>query len=83
MNPERSQPEWLDLKALQAYACISERTLRDWIRRPTDPLPAVQVGAKILVRRSSFDSWLENHRFKATDVGSIVNEVVASLAGTN
>jgi len=26
--------EWLDLKALQQYACVSERTLRDRIRRP-------------------------------------------------
>jgi hypothetical protein len=25
----RSQPEWLDLKALQEYACVSERTLRE------------------------------------------------------
>lgn len=83
MNLERSQPEWLDLKALQQYACISERTLREWIRRTTNPLPAVRVGAKILARRSTFDSWLENHRLKPVDVGCIVEEMVTSVVGTD
>jgi hypothetical protein len=55
MTEGRSQPEWLDMKALQRYACVSERTLRGWIHRATNPLPAVQVGTKLLVRRSTFD----------------------------
>jgi hypothetical protein len=83
MTNQTSQPEWLDLKALQRYACVSERTLREWIRRPIDPLPAAQVGAKILVRRGTFDHWLENHRLKTIDVGCIVDELVAGVTGTN
>jgi excisionase family DNA binding protein len=73
-------PEWLDLKALQKYACVSERTLREWIHRPIDPLPAVRVGTKILVRRSAFDHWLEGHQLKAVDVGSIVEDIVRGVA---
>jgi excisionase family DNA binding protein len=73
------QPEWLDLKALQQYACVSERTLRDWIHRPIDPLPAARVGTKILVRRSAFDRWLEEHQVKAIDVGCIVEEMIAGV----
>ena len=61
---EQRQPEWLDLKALQEYACLSNRTLREWIHRCVDPLPAVRVGCKILVRRSEFDRWLEAHQVK-------------------
>jgi hypothetical protein len=54
MIPERKQPgnpmpEWLDLKALTGYACVSERTLRKWIHRPENPLPAVRAGTKLLV----------------------------------
>jgi hypothetical protein len=26
---EREQPEWLDLKVLKKYACMSHRTLRE------------------------------------------------------
>jgi excisionase family DNA binding protein len=80
---EHQQPEWLDLRSLQQYACVSERTIREWIRRPEYPLPAVQVGKKILVRRCTFDQWLENHKLKAVDIGCIVDEMVAGLMGTN
>jgi hypothetical protein len=73
--------EWFDLRALQQYACVSERTLREWIHRSVDPLPAVRVGAKILVRRSVFDSWLECHQLKPADVGGIVDEMVAAITG--
>jgi hypothetical protein len=73
--------EWLDLKALQRYACISERTLREWIHRPSDPLPASQVGTKILVRRSIFDLWVESHEVKSIDLGSIVEDIVADVTG--
>lgn len=75
--------EWLDLKALQDYACVSERTLRQWIHRATNPLPAVRVGNKILVRRSAFDAWLESHEVRHLDVGCIVDEMVAGVTGTD
>ena len=77
MSAERHQCEWLDLKALQRYACVSERTLRDWIHRPDNPLPAVRVGTKLLIRRSTLDRWLQAHEVKRVDVGYIVDEMVA------
>jgi excisionase family DNA binding protein len=83
MERTKTHPEWLDLRALQRYACVSERTLREWIHRATNPLPAVQVGTKLLVRRSDFDQWLENHRVQVVDVGCIVDELVAGVMGTN
>jgi excisionase family DNA binding protein len=75
--------EWLDLKALTKYACVSERTLREWIHRSINPLPAACVGNKFLVRRSTFDQWLENHRVKTVDLGCIVDELVAEVTGTD
>ncbi len=80
---ETESREWLDLRALQEYACVSERTLREWIHRPGNPLPAARVGVKILVRRSIFDQWLENHRLKQVDVGCIVDELIAGVTGTD
>jgi len=75
--------EWLDLKALEQYACVSERTLRTWIHRPIDPLPAARVGNKILIRRSSFDGWLETHNVQAIDIEGIVDDLVAEMKGSN
>jgi excisionase family DNA binding protein len=83
IKPSGNEAEWLDLAALTEYACVSERTVRGWIHRLSDPLPAVRVGSKILVRRSTFDGWLENHRLKPVDIGCIVDDMVASLKGTD
>jgi excisionase family DNA binding protein len=74
------QPEWMDLKATQRYSCVSERTLRDWIRDPLNPLPAVQVaGGKILIKRSHFDRWLESHPFQSInsiDIHGVTDEII-------
>jgi len=78
--------EWLDLKEVTKYASVSERTLREWIHRASNPLPAVRVGAKILVRKSTFDTWLESHTLRsieATDVDGIAGEILAELTGQN
>jgi len=71
--------EWLDLRRLREYAAVSERTLRAWVHSPVDPLPAVCVGRKILVRKSDFDRWLEQHKVKPLDLGVIVDEVVEAV----
>jgi hypothetical protein len=76
------QREWLDLKGLVAYAAVSERTLRQWIHRGVDALPASQVDGKILVKVTKFDEWLESHpvaRLEAVNVGAVVDEFMADL----
>ena len=71
--------EWLGLRELTQYGAVSDRTLRAWIRSAIDPLPAVQVGAKILISRRAFDSWLEQHRVKQVDLGRMLDEIVEAV----
>jgi excisionase family DNA binding protein len=72
--------EWLDLRALTKYAAVSERTIREWIHRSNNPLPAVQVGKKLLVRRSAFDEWLTAHKVeRSQSVDLIVNDVMKRI----
>ena len=74
--------EWLDLRALTRYASVSERTLRNWIHAPADPLPAFQVGGKLLVRKSAFDQWVMAHPVAASErVDVIVNDVMRRMGG--
>jgi excisionase family DNA binding protein len=69
--------EWLDLRALTRYAAVSERTIREWIHRSNNPLPAAQVGNKLLISRRAFDAWLAAHRVQPPqDVSTIVNDVM-------
>jgi excisionase family DNA binding protein len=75
--------EWFDLRALTMYAAVSERTLREWLHRSLNPLPAVRVGTKILIRRSTFDAWLEKHPLipaDSIDINETVNEILADMA---
>jgi len=75
------QSEWLDLRRLVRYACVSERTLRMWIRRPNNPLPAKQVGqGKILVKRTEFDRWLQAQPVEsAINLNEIVDDVMKEI----
>lgn len=85
-SQERILPEWMDLKTAQNYVSVSDRTLRDWIRREHDPLPAVQDGGKIFISRSMLDQWMLSHRIlpeSAQEVGTIVDQVMSSLAEVN
>jgi excisionase family DNA binding protein len=75
-------PEWLGLKQVTVYANISERTMRGWIHPPVDPLPAVRIGGKTLVRRSELDTWLGKHRVKpleTVDLDGIVRDVLRGV----
>ena len=76
-------PEWMDLKTTQNYADVSERTLREWIHRVLNPLPAVQVEhGKILINRSKFDQWLNAHPVQSItsiDVNLIADEILNDL----
>ena len=77
----RMTSEWLGLRHLAEYSDTSERTLRGWIHSPIDPLPAVRIGRKILVRRRDFDSWLERHKIQSLESVQIDNMVREVLEG--
>ena len=70
---------FLSLRALASYSGLSVRNLRDRLNDPHHPLPAYQVGGKILVRRSEFDGWILAYRRGAPDVDRIVADVLESL----
>ena len=77
---ETGEREWMDLSALTRYASVSERTLREWIHRPDNPLPAVRVGAKLLISRTKFDRWLESHSVvNSVDIQAMVDDVLNGI----
>lgn len=71
---------FLSLRALASYAGLSVRKLRDLLEDASHPLPAYQVGGKLLVRRSEFDSWMVAYRRRRRpEVDRIVSEVLGDL----
>jgi Helix-turn-helix domain len=74
--------EWLGLRQVSRYASISERTLRSWIHSPVDPLPAVRISGKILVRRCELDAWFGKHRIKPleeVDIDAILKDTLRAV----
>jgi flavin-dependent dehydrogenase len=71
----------MDLKTLERYSSVSNRTLRSWIRAQEDPLPASARGGKILVSRRAFDEWMKEHAIEAgaVDIERTVNDILKSL----
>jgi Helix-turn-helix domain len=84
MPLQNAQPEWLDLKTLCVYACASEKTLRNWIHSPDDPLPASQRGNKIYVRRRDFDLWMQRHALKrGFEINRVVDDIISTVKGNS
>jgi excisionase family DNA binding protein len=74
--------EWMDIRGLTQYASVSPRTIREWIHRTNNPLPAAQVGNKLLISRSAFDVWLTGHTIKPSqEVQTIVDDVMQRILG--
>jgi hypothetical protein len=46
--------------------------VREWIHRSNNPLPAAQVGNKLLVKKSVFDEWLAAHTVESSDIVDII-----------
>ena len=72
------QDGYFDLRGLAAYSTLGVSTLRDYIRM--GKLPAYKVKGKVLIKKSEFEKWMDNHRMdKKKDINGIVDEVVGSL----
>ena len=68
---------YFTLRGLAQYSGIAPRTLRVYVHDPTHPLPAYQLGGRLLFRVSEFDRWIEAHRRRPrVDVDRIVADVL-------
>jgi len=65
MKKNKVQKEYFSISDLSDYTGISERTLRDFIKDPLNPIPFFRVGPAgriILIKRSEFDQWMKSQR---------------------
>ena len=76
---KQNTDNYLDLKALAAYSCLSVHTLRNYISASDDPLPSFCVCKKILVRKSEFDRWMDSHRYNGSKLDDMVDEIFNDL----
>ncbi len=72
---------FIDLRELSRRTGLSRRTLRSWVADPVRPLPAFQVGSKLLFKWEEVTRWFEGHRVAVVDLEGLAADVTAALSG--
>lgn len=74
-------PEYLTVKQLATYSGLAERTIRGFLKQPTNPLPHYRLGHKLLrVSRTDFQSWISRYRIDSDDqLSHVINDIVKSV----
>jgi hypothetical protein len=65
---------WAKIKAAAKYAGMSERTLREWLKKglPHSVLPS----GTILLKFSAIDDFLESYSVKENEIDTLVEDVM-------
>ena len=69
--------KWLKVKAACQYTGVSERTLREWLRRGLRH--ARPLGGAILIRPEWLDEFICQYEVKTQNLEAIANEVLKGL----
>ncbi len=69
---------YLDLKGLSKYSSLSVKTLRNHLGR----IPHYRIGGKLLVKRSEFDRYIEQHK-EVDSLGDMVEEIMGEISTSN
>lgn len=74
-------PEWMDLKTLARYSSVSIKTIHRWMTAESDPLPASKPSGKVLVKRKTFDLWMERQSgVENMNVSDTVDSILKTMA---
>jgi hypothetical protein len=79
---QKIETEYLDLKALSQYSCLSVQTLRGILSQPGGP-SFYRLKGKILVNKGEWDRWLEQFKTAPVNLDALVSEVLADFKGGN
>jgi len=72
--------EYLSIAELSKYCGISQRTIRDLLKAPINPIPFYRVGAAgriIRIKKSEFDEWMQSQRStQENEIDDLVVEIL-------
>ena len=70
---------YMSLKALATYSGISKRKLKDLIKHTEYPLPTFKIDGSIRIKKSEFESWINQFRLVPENRGKVVDEIVDDI----
>jgi len=78
-SENKIEKEYLTIAELAKYVSISQRTLRDHLKDPINPIPHFRIGTAgriIRIKKSEFDEWMKSQ--KATQ-GNEIDAILADV----
>ncbi len=79
MGENRVTKEYFKIAELTEYSSISERTLREHLKDPVNPIPHFRIGAAgriIRIKKTDFDRWMDSQR---ADQSNELDELIAEV----
>ena len=76
---DRVEKEYFSVAETSTYSGISQRTLRDHLKDPVNPIPHFRIGSAgriIRIKKSEFDQWMDSQRAWQ---GKGIDEIVEDL----
>jgi len=74
------EKEYLTVAELSHYCGISQRTLRELLKDPVNPIPFYRVGSAgriVRIKRSEFDEWmLSQKNTQVSDIDILVEQIL-------
>ncbi len=80
MGSDEIQKEYLTVADLSQYTRISQRTIRDLLKDPVNPIPFYRVGAAgriIRIKKNEFNEWMQSQKSShGTEIDDLVAEIL-------
>ena len=73
--------KYISLAELSERISLSKRMLRQLVRRPDNPLPAVQISNKLLFSWQAVVRWLDSQKVQTIDTDAMADEIVQETKG--
>jgi excisionase family DNA binding protein len=79
VNTKMVTREYFKVSELAEYTGISDRTLRDLLKDPVNPIPHYRIGAAgriVRIKKSEFDQWMREQMIRES---SLVDDVLGEI----
>ena len=70
---------YIGIGELAKRLSLSQRTIRTYLHQPDNPLPAYQIGNKLLFFWPEVQAWVRKYKVKTIDVDSMVDDITLSF----
>ncbi len=73
------EPGYINLRDVSTRLSASPRSVRAYVNRSDNPLPAYRIGGKLLFCWDEVEKWVEQHRVRMPDVNVDVDALIDIL----